>query len=176
MEPIVYGGSLYLLYVLIDKKDMAFNSKLLFGLLYLPVILLLPTTMTLPGFNVPTCLANEGPIATYYVYLFEIFILFWIIVFAVRRYIAAVDTQKKQEVLALTLGTILFLVAFSWGNIVGSFTDNWELGTYGLFGVPIFTSFFIYSIVKYKTFDIKILASVALILALMVLMFVGLFV
>lgn len=176
VEPLVYGGSLYLLYVLIDKKDIPFTIKMLFGLFYLPVILLAPTAFTLEKFNIATCLATEGLFSTLYVYSFEASIVLLLVAFAIRRYLQATEEHVRQEILYLTLGTVLFLFAFSWGNIFGSLTEDWAFARIGLFGAPIFAGFLVYTIVKFGTFSIKILSSVALILTLLALLFVGLFV
>ena len=75
----------------------------------------------------------------------------------------------KNEVVFLTTGIILFLAAFSWGNITGSFTDNWELGQYGLFGMPIFIGFLAYSVVRFQTFNIKLIGANVLVAGLWVL-------
>ena len=40
IEPIVYIGSFYLIYVLIKNKDLPFKGKIVFGLLFLPLIIL----------------------------------------------------------------------------------------------------------------------------------------
>src|SRR3990167_742346 len=61
-ESLVYIGSFYLLYILLEKKDLKFIYKLLLSLLYIPIAVLLPTQYTLSGFDVASCLAIEGPI------------------------------------------------------------------------------------------------------------------
>lgn len=176
LETLVYLGGLYLLYVLVDKRDsLSFNSKLLLALLYAPIALLSPTSLTLSGFDIASCNAIEGPFI-YYVYGLEIAIVFWIIVFAARRYMATTDFLRKNEILLLTAGVLLFLASFSWGNIVASFTEDWVISNYGYFGVSIFSGFLIYSIARFKTFDIKLLLSVVLVLTLLLLLFVGMFV
>ena len=171
VEPLVYMGVLYLLYVLIDKKDISFKKKLLPTALYVPIPALLFTTLTLSGFDVVNCLAIEGPIALYYTYFVEIFCTLWIVGLCCRRYFTNEDKQHKKEILFLGFGAVLFLLAFSWGNIVGSFTEDWVLGQYGLFGMPIFVSFLVYSIVKFGTFNIRLIGSFALVFALAALNF-----
>src|SRR3989344_1267948 len=163
IEPLVYIGSLYLLYVLIDKKDLSFNKKLALGLLYLPLIILAPTIFNLSSFDISTCLSTEGPLALYYTYFVEILVIIWVLVFSIERFMKAPNLEVRQEIVGLTVGTFLFLFAFAWGNIIGSFTDNWQLGQYGLFGMPIFIGFLVHSIVKFKTFNIKLIATQALV-------------
>ncbi len=168
VEPLVYIGALYLLYVLIDKKDISFSKKALLSILYIPIPLLLPTPWVLSGFDISSCLAIEGPIALYYTYFVEILVTLWLIIFCVDRYVLTKDTKKRKEILYLSIGTILLLFAFAWGNIIGSFTDDWVLGDYGLFGMPIFLGFLVYSIVQYRLFNMKIIGTTALVSALWV--------
>ena len=165
VEPLVYIGCLYLLYLIIDKKDISFGKKVLLGILYLPIPIFLPTALMLSGFDVGTCLATEGPLALYYTYFVEILVTLWVIIFCVRRYFTTKEMDRKKEILYLSIGTILLLFAFGWGNIIGSFSDNWELGDYGLFGMPIFIAFLVYTIVKFKEFNMKLLGTQALLVA-----------
>jgi len=66
---------------------------------------------------------------------------------------------------------ILFLLALSFGNIVSSFTEDWGIAQYGLFGMPIFIGFLTYVIIKFKAFEIKMLAAEALVAGLIILLF-----
>jgi len=175
IEPLIYIGCLYLAHVLINNKDMEFGKKMVLALLYLPFIIFVPTHFTLSAFDTSSCLAEEGPIALYYSYIVEAMVTLWIIAFSLVQYRQSRSKQERQKILLLLLGIILFLVAFAWGNITGSFTDNWELGQYGLFGMPIFIGFLVYSIVKFKTFDIKLVGSFALVSAVAVLNFALIF-
>lgn len=52
---------------------------------------------------------------------------------------------------------------FSLGNIISSFNEDWRFAQIGLFTMPVFISFFVYSIVKYKTFNIRLFSTVALV-------------
>ncbi|MDB5266323.1 MAG: sensor signal transduction histidine kinase [Parcubacteria group bacterium] len=169
VEPLVYIGALYLLYTLVGKRDMRFSEKISLGILYLPVILLLPTPLVLSGFNITTCLANEGPVALYYSYFIEIVVTILALQFCVKNFLRTRDKALREEILYLGAGTMFLLLAFSWGNIIGSFTENWQLGQYGLFGMPIFLGLLVYSMVKFRIFNIKIIGSTALVLALWVL-------
>lgn len=66
----------------------------------------------------------------------------------------------------ITSGVILFLLSFVSGNIIGSFTENWTVAQVGLFSMPIFAVFLAYMIVKFKTFNIKLIGAQALVFAL----------
>lgn len=167
VEPLIYACSVYFLYVFINREDAKLRTKLLLILPVLPIIILLPTKMTLVGFDLSNCDRNavEGFLATYYTYFIEIVYVLWIIVFSVKKYWKAIIEQKKQ-ILLITIGIILFLLSFSFGNIIGSFTDDWVIGQLGLFGMPVFAGFLAYMIVKFKTFNIKLLGTQVLVFAL----------
>jgi signal transduction histidine kinase len=167
IEPLVHIGALYMMYVMLYKEDASFNQKILFVILYLPILLMVPTQYSLIGFDVGTCLANEH-LFSYYTYLLEVFATIAIVHIATLQYIKAQTQERRTEIILLTTGMILFLLSFSWGAIVGSFTDDWGLAQYGLFGMPIFGGFLAYSIVKFKTFNIRLIGAQALVAGLAV--------
>lgn len=165
IEPLVHIGALYLIYVLIRQKDVSFKVKLGFFLLYLPIILAVPTRFTLSGFDVSECLAVEH-MFSYYTYVIEIIATLFIVHFATNEYITVKSKIKRKELIFIATGVIFFLLSFSWGALVGSFTEDWNLAQYGLFGMPIFAAFLAYSIVRFKTFNIKLVGAQALIATL----------
>ncbi len=175
VEPLVYIGGFYLLYMTFEKRDLPFKAKMFLFFAYLPMLIFISTKYTLSQFDVSTCLVTEGFIAKYYTYALEALMTIIIICYSVHRYKNPKDLNKK-EIVSLSAGIILFLFAFAWGNIIGSFTDNWQLGQYGLFGMPIFTGFLAYSIVKFRTFNIKLIGTQALVVALWITLFAVLFI
>jgi hypothetical protein len=60
-------------------------------------------------------------------------------------------------------------LSFSGANIVGSITEHWEILQYGLFGMPVFMAFLVYLIIRFKAFNIKLLATQALVWGLAIL-------
>ncbi|KKQ78182.1 MAG: hypothetical protein A3A96_00170 [Candidatus Zambryskibacteria bacterium RIFCSPLOWO2_01_FULL_39_39] len=175
IEPLVYIGGFYLLYLFLEKKDLPFISKLFLFLIYTPLLIFVPTKYSLSGFDISTCLSVEGPIALYYTYAVEILMTIIIIGYSIRK-LHKPGNLNRKEIFSLSTGVVLFLFAFAWGNIIGSFTENWELGQYGLFGMPIFAGFLVYSIVKFKTFNVKLIGTQALITALWIALCAVLFV
>lgn len=165
-EPLVYALCVYFIGVFIEKKDVSLKKKIGIFLPLLPIILLLPTKLTLLGFDLSNCYREpiEGPIATYYIYFIEVVYLLWILDFAFRKYRQA--TAMKKQVVLITIGIVLFLLSFVSGNIIGSFTENWTLAQVGLFSMPIFVIFLGYMIVKFKTFSARMIWAQALVFAL----------
>ena len=167
IEPLIYAGMLYLVYVTVNKKDSPLSRKLIWGLLFLPMIFIAPTRYNLPGFDLDICIPIESFYA-YWTYVIELIYTAWLAIFAIKKYRESKDKNEKGQILYLSTGAVLFLLAFASGNIIGSFTDNWNLAQIGLFGVPIFTGLIVYSIVKYKTFNLSLVGSIVLVIGLCV--------
>ncbi|MFA5773253.1 MAG: HAMP domain-containing sensor histidine kinase [Candidatus Paceibacterota bacterium] len=167
VEPLIYALCVYFIDVFINKKDISFRKKLGIFSLLLPIIILLPTTLTLVGFDLTNCYREpiEGFMATYYVYIIEIIYALWILVFAIRKYKQSI-LDKKKQIVFITLGVVLFLLSFVSGNIIGSFTENWTIAQIGLFSMPIFVGFLAYAVVKFKSFNIKLMGTQVLVFAL----------
>ncbi|MCC6323975.1 HAMP domain-containing histidine kinase [Candidatus Nomurabacteria bacterium] len=167
IEPLIYALCVYFIDVYISKDDISLTKKFGIFIPLLPIIILLPTKFILHGFDLTNCNrdVSEGFISIYYVYIIEIIYAFWILLFVFKKYIKASKEMKKQ-IIFISLGIILFLLSFVSGNIIGSLTDNWNLAQIGLFGMPIFVGFLAYTIVKFKSFNIKMFAAQALVFAL----------
>jgi len=178
VEPIIYAGVLYFLYLFIDQKDISFHKKLFLVILLLPTIFLTPTNLSLSGFDLTNCYrdAVEGPLI-YYNYLIETLLIFWILFFTIRKFLSTKDKNSKRKILYVTSGSLGFLIAFAFGNVIGSLFDSygiagdysWTVGQYGILGVPIFLGFLTFMIVKFQTFNIKLLATQALVWGLAIL-------
>jgi signal transduction histidine kinase len=168
IEVLFFALSLYFVYLFIDKKDISFTKKLLMILLLLPVLFLTPTRFNLSSFDASICEATETTFIITYQSVVEIIFTLWIIVLSILRYRKA-DRENKKQVLFLVFGMCLFLLSFSWSKIFGSLTLDWDISQYGLFGMPIFLGFLAYLIVRYKAFDIKLIATQALVAGLVIL-------
>ncbi len=167
LELLVYALCVYFVSVFIKKEDISLLGKFTIFLPLLPIIILLPTQFILIGFDFTNCdrAAIQGPFATYYVYAVEIAYVVSILIFSLKKYFKA-DKEMRKQILLITSGVCLFLLSFSLGNIVESFTDNWTVGQIGLIGMPIFSGFLAYLIVKYKAFNTKLLGAQVLVVGL----------
>lgn len=168
-EPLVYLLCFYLVYLFVKNKDLHWKWKLLGILLYFPVIILLPTKYNLIGVDVSVCNAVEGFVAQYFTYIVESIFILSIIILVAFEYKKNPVPARKKEIMVFGLGVVLFLVAFSSGNIIGSFSDNWNLAQIGLIGMPIFIGFLAYLIVRFHTFNIKLFATQVLVWGLAIL-------
>ncbi|MDO9231007.1 MAG: ATP-binding protein [bacterium] len=167
LEPLIYVLMLYFSYVFVKKQDVHIIIKLVVFIFLLPILILLPTVINLKYFDVANCESIQGSMIKY-VYFLDIFFSLWIIIFLIRSYIKANEDDRKQ-IFYLSFGVILFLIAFSWANIVGNLTTNWEITQYGLFGMPIFMAMLAYLIVKFEAFNVKMIGAQALVIGLVVL-------
>ncbi len=169
IEPLIYLLGFYLSFVFIKKEDLPFISKAVILALYAPVVLFLATQYNLSGVNLADCTAIEGFIAQYYTYIFEILFVIAIFALADKEWRENKDPERRKEVLVFGLGVVAFLLAFSWGNLIGSFTENWTLAQAGLIGMPIFTAFLAYLIVRFHTFNVKLFGAQVLVWGLIIL-------
>ncbi|HLP43912.1 MAG TPA: ATP-binding protein [Candidatus Nanoarchaeia archaeon] len=170
IEPLIYAASLYFIQVFIKNRDTSLKSKMLVLAPLVPFILLGSTKFALLGYDLTNCNreAIEGPL-THFSYIVEIFYTLWIVLFAMESYRRVKERVVRLQIITITIGIILFLLTFSFGNIVGSITDDWRIPQWGIFGMPIFIAFLSYLIVKYRTFDIKLIATQALAVAISIL-------
>lgn len=84
--------------------------------------------------------------------------------------------MDKKKAVAVTIGIVAFLFSFSVGNIAEVLFQNYYIGQYGLFGMPVFVAFLAYIIVKFRAFNIKILSSQIFVFSLWFLVLAILFV
>ncbi len=164
-ELLIYVGALYFMVAFFKGRFLSPRAELGVFAIFAPLFLMGHTTMNLIGFDFRDCERNaiEGPLWQYYVYGFEFIFLLMILNVALQE----IRQRKKlktdvHEAILVTIGIFALLFSFSMGNVIGSFFDNWYLGNVGLAGMPIFVAFLGYILVRYKTFQVKLLATEAL--------------
>lgn len=162
---LLYICSGYFLYHLINRKNPPWGIDLLAFFLFVPLIVLAHTSYNLIAFDFTNCDRNaiEGPLWNY-VYVIEIVILLLVSLYAIFKIKLIEEIRHRREATLSTIGIVAFLIFFSSGNILGSMNADWEIGQWGLFGMPIFVGIITYQIVRYQTFNIKVLSTDALVL------------
>lgn len=161
LQGLILLSTFFFAYVFLERKAPPLWSEIVGGLLVLPLILALPTTYLIVGFDVQNCEATQG-ILTRYASFVQIAVLLWIAAYFLLKYKNTVDSVERVRQRTLFLGIFCFLIAFSWGNLFGSLTLQWGTEQYGLFGMPIFIGFLAYLIVRFQAFNIKLLGAQAL--------------
>ncbi len=175
IEPLIHLGVYLLHYHLLKQKFP--NPLILISIfaLFIPLLIFATTKLTLQSFNLNECLAVEGIMGLYYSYFLEGFFILMILYNTLRSY-TSLSLNKKFGKIYLSLGILFFTISFTTGNLIGSFTSNWQIGQLGLLGMPVFLGVLAYSIVKFQTLQIKLLASQALVVTLWFLLFSALFI
>jgi signal transduction histidine kinase len=168
VETLIYLIGVHFTYSFLYEKRLSFNKVFLSVIPILPIIILLSTKFNLIGINLLDCTAIEGPIALYYSYAVEILYSIVILLLVLNKYKKSQKVERKK-ILYFGIGIFLFLITFSSGNIIGSFTDDWVTSQLGYFGMPVFMGFLAYIVVKYQAFNIKLIATQVLIWGLIIL-------
>lgn len=65
------------------------------------------------------------------------------------------DRRRRNQVLVLTLASVLFLGIFSGSEYIATVTDVYEINLYALFSLPIFLVILTYSIVEQGAFRLR---------------------
>ena len=175
LTSLLFVLTIYFSYVFLFKKDVNVWVKWLFLIPLIPIFLLTPTTYNLPSFDGVWCLANEGSSFTTYYYAFGILALLMAPILLFKKFRQTKDKIEKREDFIFITGIGLFILMFFFTGFLASYLvdngyiTNFNLEPYGLFGMVIFMAFLAYLIVKFKTFDIKLLGTQALVWASVIL-------
>ncbi len=169
-EMSIYLSILYFVYLFIQDKAPAFWMKLVGMLLYILVAVLLPTQYTLNFFDLRDCGREviEGPVI---LYVYIPYLVITGLVLLITLHGLWKQNERKREIAAVGLGSVVFLGVFISGSVIGSITSNWLLSQMGLFLMPVFTSFLVYFVTRFNDFRARVV-SVQFIVA-SVILFVG---
>lgn len=151
IEPIIYAGFVYFVLVFMTGNDVSWKTKLLIVLPLLPTIALTATHWNIIGFNLTDCDREviEGPLA-YYNYLIEILYVLWIIGIAFSSWLGRKAAMQKAPILLVAGTSLVLLLGFASGNIIGSFSEDWAIGQYGLFVIPVTIGALSYFVIQAK--------------------------
>jgi len=164
--------SLYFVHVFINKKDISFRLKLFLGLLLFPVAIFAPTSYNINVFDLSTlCSAFDKVYYDNYYYGIGFLMFLWILFLLIYKYRKTKDNVIKKQIVWLGVGIEFFLFSFFiTGYIASLLTENsYGLEFYGLFGMTFFMAMLAYLIVRFKAFNIKLLAAQALVVAIVIL-------
>jgi signal transduction histidine kinase len=158
---------------LLTRKFVSDNKisniyKGLFGLLFTPILFLLQSSYTLTAFDYTNCDrgAIEGPLCLY-LYLVEIIIFF--IILCEIIYALIKDKVNRKKTAIYSVGIISFLGLFIIGNVTLIQDMNWGYEQYKLFGMLGFLIILVFLIVRFKTFNIKLIGAQALVWSIIIL-------
>lgn len=167
LEPLTYAVAFFLFYIYLYRTLPPFWQQVMVAFVLLPLIVFLPTTFNLESIPLSSCESIEGPLAKYYTYIANV--LFTIAILTIGFIKIPKLSERKNSAIFFLVGLVTFLLAFTSGNVISSFTDDWTISQYGLFGMPVFASLIAYSIVQFNSFRINIAGSQILVVVLWVL-------
>jgi len=168
LQVAVILSAAHFIYVLATQKDAPFYIKAIFSALALPIILLTPTSLNYVAFDLENCEAINGALWRY-IYIFNIFVIVLILFFLYRQIcIANKKTERRGQIWAISLGSLLFFGAFVFTNIAGDITRAYEINLFGPIGMAAFIATMSFVTIRYKTFKFGLIGAQALVVALLV--------
>ncbi len=163
--------SIYFAYVFLNKKDIPLSAKIIFSFLVFTLAITIPTKFNTLSFDYQNCQANYGDVYYHFVYIFELLAIFIVDYLCIKKYLrtSKEDTTTKKQAVILAIGSTLFLTIFFLSNILGEFTKTYQINLFGPMGILVFIGFMTFMIVRYGLFQIKLIATQALVLGISIL-------
>ena len=168
IEFFIFFTSFYLLYVFIINKRSNFYSKLFIFILYMPIFVLTSTSKNLIAFDYSNCDrgAFEGPMLNY-VFVIEGFVIVCSLIYSILIFIKEQNyKEKKNEIALFSTGVIIFMSLFFAGNMTVFSDMSWSYEQYKYFGMALFLAIIVFMVVRFKTFNIRLVGAQALVVTL----------
>jgi len=162
------------LYIFIKNKELPFYLYLIYFIVILPIILLTYTSFNLTGFDLVLCTSLEKDLFVNYYHGVGFLISIYTCLFLIRSYRNS-DPVFKKEILLMGIGAISFLFTFLLASFSGSLlkylglVENYSIEQYGFYPMIIFIIGLGYLTIRYKVFNLKLIATQALIWGLVAL-------
>lgn len=167
---LIYALSFYFAYVFAYDKDMPLYAKLLALLFFLPIPLATFFGYNILYFDLNECVAVEHSFISYYAIGLKMLISAGIVMLAC---VTAFNKQigKTKQIILLNSGLVIFLLSFFAAGYYAETSGNYQIEMFGLLGVLFFIGILAFLIVRYHTFDIKLLGAEMLVVTLVVTVF-----
>jgi signal transduction histidine kinase len=167
---LIYALSFYFAYVFAYDHDVSIYAKIVALLVFLPIPLSTFLGYNISYFDLNECVAVEHTFISYYAVGLKILISFSIVILAM---VTAFDKQvgKAKQIILLNSGLVIFLISFFAAGYYAETTGNYQIEMFGLLGVLFFIGILAFLIVRYHTFDIKLLGAEMLVVILVVTVF-----
>jgi signal transduction histidine kinase len=173
--PLLFALSFYFLYAFIKGKDVPFKGKLLMFVSFIPTFVVSFLGLNVDFFNVIDCAAINSTLAVAINYAFALAYFLATIVLMIHG-IRTAEQKDKKKVLLVSSSLLLFLLSFMFSSFIPdylSLVDNdyhaFSIEQYGYFGMAFFMWFLGYVVVRYRAFNVKLLATQALVASLVAL-------
>jgi signal transduction histidine kinase len=167
-EISLYLSSAYFAYVFVSGKDLPFPGKLALSTIAFVVIALIPTRLNIVSYDVTECEGINGPLWMF-IQIIEPIIILSITVICLRSTWREPDKKRRSENLTFTFGFVFFLLTFYASVLYGNLIREYIYNLWGAIGLSVFFLFLGYIMVKFKTFNTKVVATEALVWGLVTL-------
>ncbi|MBI2631360.1 hypothetical protein HYW73_04110 [Candidatus Nomurabacteria bacterium] len=169
IEIVFFVVGFYFATVFIQKKDVAFPSKiLLFSTTLVPLAITI-SRRSVEGFYHPWCESfNNEFLGQYKLYL-EILIVALVFLYMLLPFFRRKFLHNKKINFVVLGSMFLFLAVFSITEYLASVTGIYEWNLYALFVIPIFLVAITYSIFSLDIFDVKIVSTYFLVFGFLIL-------
>jgi signal transduction histidine kinase len=167
----------------VTGKNLPLWMAAAWGIVFIPILILTPTSFNLSGYDIRDCVAVEGGFFTNYYYALGVFsmLLMGISTYLGLRKGGDSNPTSRTAKYVVLAGAELFTLSFLVTGVVASYlVDNgylpdFGLGNYGIAAMAVFIGLLAYATVRYQIFNIKLLGAQALVLALVLLVGAELF-
>jgi signal transduction histidine kinase len=162
IDPLLFIIAFYFLYVLIKKKDLANIYKVLWLLPLLPAVAAIFLGINIIGYDWANCEVIENPLLTKYGFCLDIFYTISIVTFSLMSIIK--EKVNKKQVTITTVAISSFVILFFTteyiftGYILGE-ALNYSYFIYAFLGMPLLIIFLAYLIIKFKTFQTRLIST-----------------
>lgn len=169
-------ASILFVYTFLYKANPSNQLLVTLSVLLLPLILLTPTAYNLGAFDLELCGSSgyEGHFYVGYRSFLGLVAIVWIMGMYIHKY-SSFSARQKAEAFIMTSGISFFLALFFFMSLVASYLNDvgavsdYSIEQYGLFGMLFFVIVKGYLLVRFDTFNVKILDTKVFVLSLWVL-------
>lgn len=159
----------FLFFFAFIKQKADFVVRAFCFVVTLPAIALVWTKHNLLFFDTGLCIPVEGWFWENYIFPLEMILTGWILVAGIYYAFKAKKGTERQITIFITLGTFLFMGSFITAGLVVDLTDfNYLYEIFAFVGTALFLWLLAYLIVRYHSFNIKVLGAQALVIALVI--------
>ena len=167
---------IYFVQVFLSGSDVSLRVKGVLLLLAVPLLVFAPTNINVSGFDISECDAFmfQGFVYSPIYIAYAVLAMLWILGLLVTYYRRATGERRKQIAL-MGIGVEFFLLSFftttflaDYLTTAGVFHDS-RIEMYGFFGMALFMALIVMLIVRFRTFNVKLIAPQALVVALVIL-------
>jgi signal transduction histidine kinase len=175
-EISIFIFALYFFIVFSTGKDIGRIAKWALALPFLFVALLTPTNMNIAEYDIYNCEGVVGSLWTLMYYVLEPLAILAIIFLGILFSFRMKAGIKKKRMILMTIGVTAFLFIFYLSNVAGELTKTYETNLIGPLGLVVFLLLLGYQMVKFKTFNLRLITTEIFISILILLLFGLLFI